>query len=160
MALQQTHSLRTLMSGCSMRTFASQPVLCCQQWREGVDLIHFYSTSCYSTLDTELGECLCLRCAWRRGRMIGRRPSQHTKHKCIDRARESERASGEELGWAFYHRGHNSISCKHCGKAFDQYTDCSAWAQPEQEKKGALAAHIKASSCCTVLQQVLLLNFC
>lgn len=29
--------------------------------------------------------------------MIGRRPSQHTKHKCIDRARERERES-EQVG--------------------------------------------------------------
>lgn len=99
---RNTPTLRTLTSGCSVRTFVSQPVLCCQQWREGVGLIHFYSTSCYSTLNTEPGECLCLRCGRRRGRVIGRRPSQHTKHKCGEQ--EWKRVSGEELGWAFYHR--------------------------------------------------------
>jgi len=52
-----TPTLKALTSGCSVRTFVSQPVLCCQQW-EGVGLVHFYSTSCYSRLNTEPGQCL------------------------------------------------------------------------------------------------------
>lgn len=121
---RNTPTLRTLTSGCSVRTFVSQPVLCCQQWREGVGLIHFYSTSCYSTLNTEPGECLCRRCGRRRGRVIGSRPRQHTKHKCGDRARVKEREWGG--AWlSFLSQGHYSLPCKHWGKAVYQYTDCS-----------------------------------
>lgn len=157
-----TLTLRTLTSGCSTRTFASQPVLCCQQWQEGVDLIHFYSTSCYSTLNTELGERLCLRRAWRRGRMIGSPPSLHTKHKCGDGAREkeSERA-GRSLVGLFYHRAIIQ-SLVNIEEKLSTNTRTAPHGHNNQswKKKRDLAALIKADSCCTVLQQLLLLNFC
>lgn len=122
---RNTPTPTALTSGCSVRTFVSQPVLCCQQWQEGVGLIQFYSTSCYSTLNTEPGKCLCWRYGRRRSRVIGSRPSQHTKHKCGDRARAKESEWGG--AWlSFLSQGYNSLPCKHWGKAVYQYTDCSA----------------------------------
>lgn len=52
----------------------------------------------------------------------------------VETEQEWKGASGEELGWAFLSQGHNSLPCKHRGKAVDQYPDCSTWAQPELEK--------------------------
>lgn len=102
---RNTPTLRALMCGCSVRTFVSQPVLCCQQWREGVGLIHFYSPSCYSTLNTKPGKCLCQCCRRQLGRAIGSRPKARVQHrKNVETEQEWKRVSEEELGRAFYHR--------------------------------------------------------
>lgn len=130
---KNTPTLRTLTSGCSVRTFVSQPVLCCQQWREGVGLVQFYSTSCYSTLDTEPGKCLTRHSDWEPAK-----PAHKTQVW-----RQSERVSGEELGPAFLSLGHNSLPCKQ-RKSCRPIAGCSTWAKPELQKRD-LAAHIKAS---------------
>ena len=87
-ASRNTPTLRTLTSGCSMRTFVSQPVLCCQQWWEGVGPAHFYSTSCYSTLHWAWRTSV-LRKKKKKKKQGDWQParSQRTKHKCP----ESER---------------------------------------------------------------------
>lgn len=82
---------------------------------------------------------VCRCCGRRRGRVIGSRPTQHTHtkqhtHKSGDRERlkESERGGA----WlSFLSQAHNSVPCKHRGKAVYQYTDCLTWAQSELEKE-------------------------
>lgn len=50
----------------------------------------------------------------------------------VETEQERKRVSGEEgeeeLGSAFLSQGHNSLPCKHWGKAVDQSTGCLTWA--------------------------------
>lgn len=71
--------------------------------------------------------------------MTGSRPSEHTKHKCGDRARAKQSERGG--AWlSFLSQGHNSLPCKHCRPVRRPLCEGTAGAGKRDP-----AAHIKAS---------------
>lgn len=104
MALPQTHPLWAHWRLVAPWGRLSANLFCAvNNDEEGVGLIRFYSTSCYGTLNKEPGECLLVSALWKKTRQGDWQPAK-AEHKTQVWRQEWKRVSGEELGWAFYHR--------------------------------------------------------
>lgn len=101
-SVRNTPTPSALTSGCSARTFVSQPVLCYQQWRKGVGLIQFFGASCYSTLQRRANVCVAAveenEAGWS---AAGQDGIQNTKCGNTARLKEWE---GRSLAQLFYYR--------------------------------------------------------
>lgn len=95
-----------ITDGGSVRTFVSRPVLCCQQWREGVGLIRRDKLLQYTQHGAWRKSVLALRREKKQGDWQTAKSAYKTQ---VWRQQEWKRVSGEELGRAVLSQGLNSL---------------------------------------------------